>query len=95
MISDKQLYSWEGYKVKRYFPLEKIKALTISTTNKNSFIVHVKEEYDYVYDTPKRAELFEQIAKCYFNIVKVKLPIYGVPNMSMWVTSKSDVAKKI
>ena len=70
-----------------------MKALSKSTEASNmEFIVHVKDEYDYRFNCEMREELFEQLKACFFNLMNLNLPIYGVPQkLKEYATSKKDI----
>jgi hypothetical protein len=71
-----------------------IKAVTKSTKPDNiQFVVHVKSEYDYMFESQFRREIFDAMKWVYFNENKSNLPVYGVPeNLKEYHTSKKDIS---
>jgi len=43
------------------------------------FVVHVKDEYDYRFQSDKRDEIFQVIKEAFLKIYGVELSIYGIP----------------
>ena len=71
-----------------------MKAVTKSTNpNNTQFIVHVKSEYDYMYESDYRKEIFDAIKYAYWKSNKANLPVYGVPDkLKEYHTSKKDIS---
>ena len=56
-------------------------------------MVHIKNEYDYRYESDFRAEIFEAIKWVYYQTNKVNLPVFGVPfKLKEFHTSKKDIS---
>jgi hypothetical protein len=91
------LYNIKKDQVQRRIGVNSIKALTKSTNPKNSqFIVHVRSEYDYMYESDFRKEIFEAIKYTFWKANGVNLPIYGVPDrLKEYHTSKKDITNGI
>jgi hypothetical protein len=52
----------------------------------------VASEYDYIYESDFRPEIFEAIKYVYFNEHNQNLPLYGVPDqLKEYHTSKKDI----
>ena len=80
MLTNAHLCNLEDTSFKRSIYLSKIKALTKSTQLNNiDFIVHVEDEYDYMYRSKQVAEIVNAIKESYFTCMNQNLPIYAVP----------------
>jgi hypothetical protein len=56
-------------------------------------VVHVKSEYDYMFESQFRKEIFDAMKWVFFNENKANLPVYGVPdNLKDYHTSKKDIS---
>lgn len=75
--------------------MESIKSVTKSTKEKSQeFVVHVKSEYDYRFESEYRSEIFEAIKYVCWKRNKVNLPVYGVPDkLKEYHTSKRDISE--
>lgn len=55
-------------------------------------MVHIKNEYDYMFESPSRKEIFNAIKYCFFQDVGMNVPVFGVPdNLRDYHTSKKDI----
>ena len=72
-------------------------AITKSTKAGNpEFVVHIKNEYDYRYESDFRSEIFEAVKYAYWKEHSVNLPVYGVPfKLKEFHTSKKDISQGI
>jgi hypothetical protein len=79
--------------VQRRISVDAIKAVTKSTKPDNTqFIVHVKSEYDYQFESDFRKEIFDAFKWVYFMKNHQNLPVYGVPDkLKDYATSKKDI----
>ena len=96
MLTNQKLYNVKKTELQRTIALENIKALTKSLDPKRatSFIVHVKSEYDYQFDSEQRDDIFNQIKYYFWNIKKYNLPIYAVrEGIEEFATKKTDIQK--
>lgn len=96
MLTNQKLYNVKKTELQRTIGIENIKALTKSLDPKRatSFIVHVKSEYDYQFDSEQRDDIFKQIKYYFWNIKKVNLPIYAVrEGIEEFATKKTDIQK--
>lgn len=60
------------------------------------FVVHIKSEYDYRYESDYRDEIFAAIKYVYWKENKVNLPVYGVPfKLKEFHTSKKDISQGV
>ena len=60
------------------------------------FVVHVKNEYDYFYESEHRLEILEALKHAYHYKFKTNIPIYGVPDdLSDFHTTKKDISQGI
>ena len=56
------------------------------------FVVHVASEYDYIYESEFRPEIFDAIKYAFFAEHNRNLPVYGVPDqLKAYHTSKKDI----
>lgn len=71
-----------------------IKAVTKSVKPGNQqFIVHIKSEYDYMFESEFRKEIFEALKSVFYQEHKTNLPVYGVPDkLKDYATSKKDIS---
>ncbi len=65
VISDQALYNFKGSNLRRRIPLDRIDAITTSSTS-YEFIIHVHNEYDYRYIS---FEMRELIVKTLLDII--------------------------
>lgn len=73
--------------------MQQIKAVTKSTKDGCiQFVVHVASEYDYIYESEFRPEIFDALKYVYFTEHNSNLPLYGVPDqLKEYHTSKKDI----
>ena len=81
--------------MQRRIGVESIKSITKSTKGQsNEFVVHVKNEYDYRFESEYRNDIFEAIKYVYWKYNKVNLPVYAVPDkLKDYHTSKRDISE--
>ena len=54
--------------------------------------MHVKNEYDYIYLSDLRAEIFKALKHVFYQYTGQNVPVYGVPeNLKPYHTSKKDI----
>jgi len=96
LITDKALYNLkpkEIRKCQRRIDLEKIVSITVSTTSQE-FAIHIPEEYDYRYKSPKKQRIASVIQELYKRKEGKKLTINEIQQDSMLdVTVTKDVAR--
>lgn len=58
-----------------------IKAISKSTGGVQNlqFVVHVKNEYDYFYESEHREQIMDALKYVYHLKFKANIPVYGVP----------------
>ena len=97
LLTNLNLYNIKKDQVQRKINIGSIKAITKSTKAGNpEFVVHIKNEYDYRYESDFRTEIFEAIKFVYYQEHKVNLPVYGVPfKLKEFHTSKKDISQGI
>lgn len=96
MLTNQKLYNVKKTELQRAIAIDSIKALTKSLDAKRStsFIVHVASEYDYMFDSDSRDDIFSQIKYYYWCIKKTNLPIYAVKeSIDEFATKKTDIQK--
>ena len=58
------------------------------------FVIHVKNEYDYFYESEHRLEILDALKHVYHYKFKTNIPIYGVPDdLSDFHTTKRDISQ--
>ena len=72
-----------------------IKALTKSSKKGNpEFVVHIKKEYDYLYESQYIGEIFDAIKYVFWKQLKTNVPIYQVPDkLKNYHTSKKLISQ--
>lgn len=97
LLTNACLYNIKKDQMQRRISVQSIKALTKSTNASNmQFIVHVRSEYDYIYESEDRSDIFEAIKYVFWKSNGVNLPVYGVPDkLKEYHTSKKDIANGI
>lgn len=93
LLTNLGLHCLKKDEIQRKVHLSSIKALTKSTRTDLPFVVHVKSDYDYHFDSPHRKHLFDALKFVYYTEFNKNLPVYGVPDSSLkdYFTSKKDV----
>ena len=73
--------------------MQQIKAVTKSSKDGCiQFVVHVASEYDYIYESEFRPEIFDALKYVYYTEHNSNLPLYGVPDqLKEYHTSKKDI----
>jgi serum/glucocorticoid-regulated kinase 2 len=67
-----------------------------STKEPKEFIVHVKSEYDYRFESDFRKEIFEALKYVFYCDYKTNLPVYAVPDkLKEYATSKKDIIQMV
>jgi len=94
LLTNQNLYNIKKDQVQRRISVDSIKAVTKSTKQDNTqFIVHVKNEYDYQFESDFRKEIFDAFKWVYFIKNQQNLPVYGVPDkLKDYATSKKDIS---
>lgn len=93
LVTNKNLYNLKKAEMQRRIAINQIKAVTKSTKAGNlQFIVHINSEYDYMFDSEYRKEIFEALKWIYYQENKMNLPVFGVPDkLKDFATSKKDI----
>jgi len=93
LLTNKFLYNIKKEDIKRKINVSKIKSVTKSTKDGNrEFVIHVKSEYDYRFESDYRKDIFEAIKYVYWRANKTNLPVFGVPDrLKDYHTSKRDI----
>jgi hypothetical protein len=94
LLTNLGLYNIKKDQIQRKIPVTAIKAVTKSTKTENiQFVVHVKSEYDYMFESQFRKEIFDAMKWTFFQENKANLPVYGVPDhLKDYHTSKKDIS---
>ena len=98
VVTINAVYNLKRNAIQRRIPLERLEALSLSTTS-SEFVVHVKDEYDYRFlSYDKRDELVETIlyVVCGERKLSAGFPIYYVPlmNLNEVMTTQSNLKTK-
>lgn len=57
-------------------------------------MVHVKNEYDYDFESQYRNDIFDSIKYIWWKANKINIPVYGVPDsLKKYHTSKRDISQ--
>lgn len=55
--------------------------------------MHIKNEYDYMFESDFRKEIFEALKYVFWSINNVNLPVYGVNDkLKDYATTKKDIS---
>jgi hypothetical protein len=97
LLTNQCLYNIKKTHVQRKINVSNIKAVTKSTNPGNQqFIVHIKSEYDYMFESDHIKEIFDAIKYVYFQALRTNLPVYGVPDkLKDYATSKRDITNGV
>lgn len=98
MLTNMKLYNVKKTELQRTIDLTSLCGMTKSIGQKQqtSFIVHIQNEYDYIFDSDFRDDIFNQIKYYYWAIMKRNLPVYVVKEgIDQFVTKKTDIQKDI
>ena len=99
LLTDSMICSLDGTVFKRSIRLASVVGITKhdDTGHRNEFIVHVADQYDYLYICKRREQLITLIKKSYFKLKNKNLPIYGVKkkDLSKYLTTKLDAQKGV
>lgn len=89
------MYNIKKDSIQRRIGVDAIKSITKSTKGKsNEFVVHVKSEYDYRFESEYRNDIFDAIKYVCWRHNKVNLPVYAVPDkLKDFHTSKRDISE--
>lgn len=82
MLTTKRLYNIaDCSKMQRKILVSSVSAISRSTVDGNlEFVVHVKDEYDYQFESADRDEIFEAIKYAYWKVTGKNVPVYMVPS---------------
>lgn len=94
MVSDKSFYNLKGKSVKRKIDLADIKAVTVGTYG-HEFILHIKNDYDYRFESSKRDVILFYIIDNLSKKIGGKIPYYQKDDISLYnySTTKADHKK--
>ena len=97
LLTNKNLYNIKKSAVQRRIYNDAIKAVTkVTKKNNKQFVIHIKNEYDYMYESEFRKEIFDAMKYVYHQENGKNLPVYGVPDkIKDYATSKKDIANGV
>jgi len=82
--------------VKRKVPINKIFAITLSTTPSEEFLLHVRGDYDYSFKGDKRTKVIQSILNA--NHINPQDPLYlffkNEPSLTLYQTTNKDLQSK-
>ena len=95
MLTNFNLYNIKKDAIKRRIDIADITALSKSTkTGCNEFVVHVKNQYDYRFESNQRTEIFDAVKYVCWRQRKSNLPTYEVPDtLKNHHTTKKEIAQ--
>ena len=86
----------ENHEFKRTIQIAKIKGLTRSKDNSGMLIIHINDEYDYIFDCKRREKLFTCLKQYYFKLTNKNIRIFEVKGaFRRSHTTKDDVRNGI
>jgi hypothetical protein len=90
MLTNLNLYNIKKDQIQRKIAISSVKAVTKSTKKNNSeFVIHVKNEYDYRFESSNRDEIFDSLKWAFWKINRINLKVYGVDDkLNEYYTSK-------
>jgi len=93
LLTNKFLYNIHKSHVQRRISISGIKAVTKSTkTDNQQFIVHIMSEYDYMFSSEFRREIFDALKWVYWKENGTNIHVYGVPDrLKDYATTKKDI----
>lgn len=93
-MTNHYLYNIKKTEVQRRIAIKSIKSVTKSTLPSNTqFIIHIKNEYDYMFESDFRKEIFEALKYIYWKTTNINLPVFGVTDkLKDYATTKKDIS---
>ena len=96
LLTNHCLYNIKKDQVQRRISVGAVKAVSKSTKEQKEFIVHVKSEYDYRFESDFRKDIFEALKWVFYSTNKTNLPVYAVPDkLKEYATSKKDIIQGV
>ena len=97
LLTNLKLYNIKGEQIQRRIAVDCIMGIIKSMKgNSNEFLVMIKHEYDYRFESDQREEIFESIKYVFWKAHGFNLPVYGIPEkLKDHSTSKEDAAKNL
>ena len=94
LLTNQYLYNIKKTEVQRRIAVKSIKSVTKSTIPNNlQFIVHIKNEYDYMFESDFRKEIFEALKNTFWKTNGINLPVFGVNDkLKDYATTKKDIS---
>ena len=92
MLTNMALYNLKDTAIKRRLSIERVRALSRSSKKGClEFVVHVKGEYDYRFDSESRKNIFDAIKYHFWRHHKSNIPVFEVPDsLKEYHTTKKD-----
>ena len=93
LVTNQSLYNIKKSQVQRKIALPSVQALTkCLCPGEWQFVIHVRNEYDYLYMSEHRQDIFKAIKFAFHQFSGKNVPVYGVPeNLKAYHTSKKDI----
>lgn len=97
LLTNDNLYNIKKNQIQRKINIDSIKAITKSLQKGNQqFIVHIKSEYDYMFESDARDQIFQAIKFIFFKKNQQNLPVFGVHDkLKDYATSKKDISNGV
>ena len=81
MLTNLSLHNIKRDSIQRTIRVDSISAVSKSLEKGcNKFVVHVKSEYDYIFESELINEIFEALKYVYYIMKNKNLPVYVVKN---------------
>ena len=97
MLTNHALYNLKDTSFQRRISIKSIKA--ISRSSKKGcleFVVHVKDQYDYRFDSDSRRAIFDAVKFHYWKTNKSNIPVFEVPDsLKDYHTSKNHQGRGV
>lgn len=79
LVTNTRIYNLKDVSIQRKIQISSVKAITKSTkAGYLEFVVHVNDEYDYMFESDNRAEIFDAIKYIVWKSTGRNCPVYGV-----------------
>ena len=83
VLTNKAIYNFSKSDLRRKIQVGKITGI-INSRLSNEFTVHVESEYDYLFVTDKKEDIFRFLRRVFRDLTKKKLPFFEVKEASLF-----------
>ena len=93
LLTNQYLYNIKKSEVQRRIAVNSIKGVTKSLlANNTQFVIHIQNEYDYMFESDSRKEIFDALKYVFHQMHGFNLPIFGVNDkLKDYATTKKDI----